>query len=759
MKSRPVDSAQTAPGVDGGPPLGQMILRRKWLLLFGLALGAGLGYLYFTQQPPVYQSGVRILVSQNRPPLGAEPGQSGASAATDLATQCVALTSEVVLISAVDNFGLAEKEEFGSREMALAKLAIGLSASPVQMDRTNTDVIQVSYRGASPAECRLALAAVMQAYKNFLGQSERAISEDTADLVKQASGQLMTELDALESEYAAFRAELPLLGQGENTVNPYSVRLAEVHAQLTGLIVQRSALDAKIAAVKEALEKGGSREALTLMVDQLREAGDGKSETISVAEKLFPLLLEKELLTENLGPDHPKVQSIERQIRLTREHLNNLLDASGAGDGPKDLLGVYIASLQYELETIRVQEEKLNKIYDEVSGNAKQLESVMSRDRQMTHEIERKSKMLDVIAKKLDEMSLFNSQGIRIQAMAEPGPGARTPVKRNEFMIIGGVLGFVLAAGLAYMMEASDKSFRTAEDIRDEIGAPVLGHVPVISGKPAADFAQLAPVLSTVHLPKGSSAEAFRLVRTALFFGARGGNLKVIQVTSPDQGDGKSTVAANLAVAIAHSGRPTLLIDADLRRPTVHSLFGIDGGPGLAGTIAGAADPDDAILESGVPNLSLLPCGMRPHNPAELLADPGFEQLLDWARDRYDFIIVDTPPLLAVSDPGNVACRVDAVLLTLRLDKRTRAKAIEARDILDRVGANVLGIVINGVNAKGDYGYQAGYHYTNSSTYGYRYGTYGGNSRYLEEEGRRSDIPLGGNAVGNRRAKTMTSDV
>src|SRR5690606_30198153 len=99
--------------------------------------------------------------------------------------------------------------------------------------------------------------------------------------------------------------------------------------------------------------------------------------------------------------------------------------------------------------------------------------------------------------------------------------------------------------------------------------------------------------------------------------------------------------------------------DADLRRPTVHSIFGVDGGPGLVGAITGDAEPADAIVESGVANLSLLPCGPRPHNPAELLADPGFEQLLEWARDQYDFVIVDTPPLLAVSDPGNVASRVD----------------------------------------------------------------------------------------------------
>lgn len=750
MQTNTMSPVSAPAPVDTAPPLGQLFWHRKWLLFFGFAAGAGLGYLYFSQQPPVYQSSARLLVTSSRPPMTSDGGERQAPRGEDLATQCVVITSEIVIAKAVDDAKLGEKPEFGSRELALAKLSNGISAAPAELDQTETSVVEISYRGSSPEECRLALDSVVNAYKKFAKDSSSAISDDTRTLVRDAAVTLDGEIKVLQGKLKERRekdAESPdgalLVALGEKDSNPYSARLGEIENQRTGLKLQRSKIQSRIDAVRSALAAGGSREALALMVDQLREnreAGGQKTEASSIAEKLFPLLLEKELLTENLGPDHPKVVSVDRQIRLTREHLNSLFDRGG--QGPRDLLDVYLDSLSYEIETLSVQEKKLDELFEKESKTARAVEASITEKRQLLQEIDLKSKLYEAIAKRLDEMTLLKSGGVRIDDIALPTAGWRTPGKRNENMIIGAMVGLALATALAYMMEASDKSFRTPEDIRDEVGSAVIGHVPVITGG-ASEGSSLSPVLCTVHTPKGSSAEAFRLVRTALFFGARGSGLKVIQVTSPDQGDGKSTVSSNLAVAIAHSGRRTLLVDADMRRPTLHKLFGCAAGAGLSGVIAGTAEPAESVIETGVPNLSLLPCGPRPHNPAELLSGSEFDEFLAWARDRYDFVIVDTPPLLAVSDPGSVASRLDGVILTLRLGKRTRGKAAEAREILDRVGANILGIVINGVNAKGEYGYQARYRYTYSSSYrygyGYSYGAYGSESRYLADERPHSD--------------------
>ena len=171
-------------------------------------------------------------------------------------------------------------------------------------------------------------------------------------------------------------------------------------------------------------------------------------------------------------------------------------------------------------------------------------------------------------------------------------------------------------------------------------------------------------------------------MRTALYFSTRGQGSKVIQITSPNPGDGKSTLAANLAISIAQSGKRVLLVDADMRRPTLDKLFNIPNEAGFAMVLGGMAELPDVIQESPIPCLSLLPSGVVPPNPAELLISPRLHEVLAWMRDHYDYIVIDTPPLLAVTDPGIVGPQVDGVLLTIRSTKTNRVEARRAREVL-----------------------------------------------------------------------------
>src|SRR5262249_54339051 len=160
------------------------------------------------------------------------------------------------------------------------------------------------------------------------------------------------------------------------------------------------------------------------------------------------------------------------------------------------------------------------------------------------------------------------------------------------------------------------------------------------SGRPVLD-----PVLVAYHRARSPEAEAYRGVRTALYFSANGKEYKLLQVTSPSLGDGKSTTTANLAISIAQAGKQTLLVDADFRRPRLHEMFGLSAPIGLATVLAGEAPLEQAIQPSAVPGLSILPCGPIPSNPAELLTSLRFQEVLGLLRDRYDVVLLDTPPL------------------------------------------------------------------------------------------------------------------
>jgi succinoglycan biosynthesis transport protein ExoP len=251
---------------------------------------------------------------------------------------------------------------------------------------------------------------------------------------------------------------------------------------------------------------------------------------------------------------------------------------------------------------------------------------------------------------------------------------------------------------------------------------PIMGVIPLVkaNAKAAAKGSEgetpVAPTLFTWHRPKSKEAESYRAVRTALYFSTRGQGRTLLQVTSPNQGDGKSTLAANLAVSIAQSGKSILLVDGDLRRPHVGRLFGVSQQVGFAAVLGGLAEPNEAISPTVVPGLSVLPAGATPPNPAELLTGSRLREVLDWLRERYDYVIVDTPPLLAVTDPGVVASQVDGVIMALRPSKRNRVEAKRAKEILTNLGVNIFGLVVNALDltksheSYGSYYYGYGYY-------------------------------------------------
>jgi capsular exopolysaccharide synthesis family protein len=298
-------------------------------------------------------------------------------------------------------------------------------------------------------------------------------------------------------------------------------------------------------------------------------------------------------------------------------------------------------------------------------------------------------------------------------------------------------LGLVGGFGMAYLVELRDKSFRSAEEIRRRLDYQVIAHIPRIEpdkalAERAASLAvPLSPMLISYFKPKSRLAESYRGVRTALYFSTQGDGHKVIQVTSPNPGDGKSTLAANLAVSIARSGKSVLLIDADLRKPTVEKSFGVSNKVGLASVINGEMEPRDVIQRTAVPHLYVLPSGPIPSNPAELLTSPRFPELLESVRERFDFILLDTPPLLAVTDPAVVAPRVDGVIMVIRITKKGRPDAERCKEILNTLDAKVIGVVVNGQEVKSGYG---GYGYASQSYSSEDY-TYGDGSYYGGEAG------------------------
>ncbi|MBS0201591.1 MAG: polysaccharide biosynthesis tyrosine autokinase [Planctomycetes bacterium] len=745
-----------------------MLLRHWWLVVLGGIVGSGLGYLYFTKQIPVYQSSARMLVVRERsaseiPIRGIETRAESDPTATLL------IRSPLIVADAVKTYDLANLPPFSGRGDPTAAIIGGLG---VNVAGGNGQVLDLTFRGTDSQSCETILKAVINSYQTFLGKTHESVNEETTRLITDAKDNLLKQLSEKEAAYRTFRQDSPLLwnGKGETAQNIHQSRLSTIEGMRSGMVITRSQLKAQIQAIEAALARGENREALLLMTGRFSGVdspkADGTASSTSPEGQLFPLLLEEQMLMENHGPDHPKLLSLRRRIELTRKYLTrSLLDTDPESKDeakPKaaqhqDFLTVYLNSLRQEIKTSEEKERELNLLFEQERESAKSLTVYEVKDATFQADIKRTQQLFEGVIKRLEEINLMkNYGGYKTEVISPPTLGWQVEPNRNRILTLGLVGGLLGGLALAFLAEMTDRTFRSPDDVSAHLGLPIVGHIPVIQQlvSPKDSQSKLSPTLVSYFQPKSRLTEAYRAVRTSLYFSVRGEKHKVIQITSPNPGDGKSTLSTNLAICIAQSGKSVLLIDADFRRPRIHKLMGVESKLGMSTVIQGDTELPDAIQAiPEIPNLFILPCGTRPDNPAELLTSQRFDELLGILREKYDFVLVDTPPMLAVTDPGSVAARVDGVLMTIRISKRTRAEAARATELLKSLGANLIGVVVNGVGSTQGYGYgQYGlsryyryrYGYGYGYGYGYKYG-YGENGgAYYQDDKKNSRLKSNG---------------
>jgi capsular exopolysaccharide synthesis family protein len=282
----------------------------------------------------------------------------------------------------------------------------------------------------------------------------------------------------------------------------------------------------------------------------------------------------------------------------------------------------------------------------------------------------------------------------------------------------GFVLGAVLGVGLALGREMVDRSIKTPDDIERELNLPFLGLLPSTGDSHVAYSAyarsrrQRAPPLSgkpelAVHdHPSSGLAEAARAIRTNIFFMSPDSPHRVLLVTSAAPVEGKTTVACCIAIAMAQAGQRVVLVDCDMRRPRIHRVFDRTSGVGLTSAMLDMSQLDDAIYETPVPHLSAINCGPTPPNPAELLHSDSFGKILQALRERFDRVIIDSPPLVPVTDGAILSTRVDGTIFVVRAFQTSKEVARRAVRTVRTVGGHIVGTVLNAVSAdRGGYNY------------------------------------------------------
>lgn len=374
----------------------------------------------------------------------------------------------------------------------------------------------------------------------------------------------------------------------------------------------------------------------------------------------------------------------------------------------------FIASQLDQLEVdISATEEELSRLQSELGEmiSARQIADAQT-------EIASLRAKLNTLQANYASLLINTEQGaLNSLRIIEPAALATTPINDNTVVtvLLGAAIGFVLSAGAAYLMEYLDDTVKTPEEISSAIEAPIIGFIAATSAN--GDAKHYAVVAES---PRSAVAEAFRTLRTNLEFAGVDRPLKTILITSPSPGDGKTTVATNLAVIMAQGDRQVVLMDADMRRPRIHRFADLSNSFGLSDVFRNKMDLSEATQSwAASENLAVITSGSLPPNPAELLNSSRMGEILEELSAQADVVIIDSPPVM-VSDPAILAARVDGVVIVVEPGRTNVVAAKALSEQMKRADARVVGVVLNRIPRRPGYYYGGYKHYY--APYYYRYG-------------------------------------
>jgi succinoglycan biosynthesis transport protein ExoP len=700
--------ASSAPGATGeavevfSESLWRVLGRQRWTVLGTAALALAGGLFYLQRATPLYTSTSKVCVEQAGLQIF-EKDTSGMISMWDryLYTQAARLKSTQILSAALQAPGMAGLKTWANTGDPMMVLRRGLAVVVGKKD----EIINVSFASPYPEEAAQIVNTVIDSYIAAHEQRTRTMLGEVVRILKEEKTKRNEDLLLKLQKITEFKQQNEGLALGTDQDSNIIVRQLEPlasalrEAQLA-MLESKSFYDA---VRKTADEPSGLRQ----LAEGQRARGiyaTTSSESTLLRAELNRLEREKAEVLRELKPNHPRVQWLEDERQRTLKRLADLDEEFARG---------VLAAAEQQYLAAREKEQELQKYFDKQRQEAVQLNKQLTQYALLQSDYEQAKKLCDLLDNSIQRLDVTTEVGALNISILEAAEPALRPSQPQKAKTVGGALALGLAAGvgLALLRDRRDQRLRSAQDISTVLSLPVLGVVPSIRG------GRQAPSLrgqKTRTSPDSREAEAFRTIRTAIFFRAPKGKARTILITSPAAREGKSTVAANLGIAIAQAGQRTLILDADFRRPMQYRIFGVDRkAKGLSLVLAGAMTPEEAIVHTDLENLDVLTCGPDVPNPAEMLNSDRFARLVNTLSFEYERILVDSPPVVTVTDAYILGALCQATILVLRAEFSTRKVAAHAREGLAGVGARVLGVVVNDVSDKDDrYGCYTSYGYS-----------------------------------------------
>lgn len=718
----------------------QLVIQYKWRLLAGVIVGLVLGHLLYLKAGPEFEATTEIMVRRkNAPPSKEEERMLNSGGAPSEHIPLILspmIAKQAVQIGNLDQLSTFEGEP-DMAEVVLDKLKVKRVAGN---DRSHSNVFDVRYTSKNTGDAKKVVEAVVTAYEDYLANSSSETSRDVLKLAKEATKSMKEELNRLDLEYSQFIQSVPVefraalvnrtQAQTQTNVSPQDV-IRNYGDERTKNRIKMSDFRSRLQALESAIARGEKRSSLEHQVRRYMnsaesrggESGNRAAEINIYQAQLLPLILKEKELNSEYGPNWPELVTVRRNIDLIvqkyrtlgiqlPEGLEQSIETRDTKPMTVDIVALYIAEVKQQLVELQIKEDELDRLIEEEQSRTKEFANYQAQEQHLRDALDLQRELWRKQSDREQAVGVEkDSNGYRMTRLSDVKT-ALVFKRMAKFYVAGAAMCVLLVAVTCVMRELVDLTIKTARDVRDIVRQPVLGSVcefaiPMDSSGPISGVPH--PSLRYLHAPSSPEAETYRTIRASLLVTTENVDAKLLMVTSPEPSDGKTTLISNLAVALAQSGKHVLLIDCDLRRPSIHQIFRVPQGIGLTEAILGQTSLSEVIRPTVVDRLSIITTGRPPSNPAETLSLPSLHGILATAREQYDFVLVDAPPLLAVSDPCVVARQTDGVLLVARLNKNPRSALIRVRQLLSDQGIPVIGAVINGVPQKG--GHEYGYTY------------------------------------------------
>jgi succinoglycan biosynthesis transport protein ExoP len=642
--------------------------------------------------PRQYKSHVIIEVEQNDQKIRIfGDGYQGMGMDPRFATtQFQIIQRKEMLYPVIDSMNLLQKwgETYGvrTREQAYYKLSSMIDVREVR----NTNLLQISVESTNPQEASDLANTIAQEYqRKRIDEQQKILSRSLATLEDEVSKQRKKVQEASE-EMSRLRTEL-----GITDLNPDSME-DPMLAQQTVLINQE-------ATVNEARLRAAN---LRTKYDEIEKlTGDELMRSLPTLEiqdqtitQVLPQYQEisSELaraLQSGLGRRHPTILSLQAKKATYEQQL------SGQINSIRRTLAANLEITERSLATMEAELEKARS--DQRESKTRGAEYARAKNQYI-----QAKKVLESAELRLSTETMQRSMPMnpaRIWERAEPAAGPSKP-KPMLNMLLSVVVGLIVGVGLAFFLEYLDTSVKTMEDVENFLQVPVLAVVP-------------KNISLLLRDPNATAdAEAYRIMRTNVEFNRQSPEMNTFTFVSGGAGEGKSTTLANLAFTFAQGGYNTLIVDADLRRPTQHRFFDMDNSFGLTDFLTTDIDLDDVIVPSGTPNLSVIPSGKLPFDAVGVLNSQRMMDLIAQVKGRYDVAFFDSPPILGVSDASVLVRALDHTVLVVQHRRFPRSMLQRVKQAVVNVGGNILGVVLNNVDVRHDQYYE---YYTNYYNYYY----------------------------------------